>query len=125
MSVRLRLVSLLFVVISFGAPAAGRDKISIRVSPTVSFAPAYLVVRASVPPSDENRSIEIVAESAEFYRSSQVPLDGARAPQTTQFEFRSLPGGDYNVLAVLRGAGGREIAWTTSRVNVVAAEGRR
>ena len=49
----------------------------------------------------DNRAVEIVAESADFYRSSQIQLEGDKAPRTTNFEFRSLPPGTYEVRALL------------------------
>jgi hypothetical protein len=92
-----------------------------RVSPSVAFAPANLVVKTMVESNQENRSIEIIAESEEFYRSSEVELDGDRAPRTTIFQFRSLPSGSYRVRAVLRGAGGHEIAYSQVSLSVVSS----
>jgi hypothetical protein len=102
------------------APLGGGEKLAIRVSPSVAFAPANLVVQTMVSSSKDNRSIEIIAESDEFYRSSEVPLDGDRAPRTTVFRFRSLPTGAYQVRAVLRGEGGKELAWTQGSMSVFA-----
>ena len=70
-------------------------------------------------PKDENRSIEIIAESEEFYRSSEVPLDGDRAPRTSLLEFRGLPAGAYQVRAILKGVSGKELAWTNAHLNIV------
>src|SRR5262245_55624923 len=95
------------------------DRLAMRVSPSVSFAPANLIVQATVQADSANRAIEIIAESDQFYRSSEMPLDGDRAPRTTRFEFKSLPGGLYEVRAVLRGAGGHELASVESQVKVV------
>ena len=55
----------------------------------------------------DNRAVEIIAESADFYRSSEIQLEGDKAPRTTNFEFRSLPPGTYEVRALLIGTGGR------------------
>src|SRR5262249_12634924 len=80
------------------ASAVGADDpLALRVSPAVSFAPANLIVRATVEANADNRSMEVVAESADFYRSSAIELDGDRAPRTRMFEFRSLPPGVYEV----------------------------
>ena len=95
----------------------------IRLSPSVAFAPANLVVKAIVEANKDNRSIEIVAESEDFYRSSEVSLDGERAPRTNLVQFRSLPTGAYLVRAVLRGAGGREIAYSEMNMSVVGGQG--
>ena len=100
-------------------PAHAADRVSIRVSPSVAFAPANLFVRATVDVNAENRSLEIIAESADFYRSSEITLDGDRAPRVTLMQFKSLPGGSYQVRAVLRGPAGREIAKIGTEVNIV------
>jgi hypothetical protein len=109
-------------IVTAAAPIRANDRLALRVSPTVSFAPANLVVRATVEANAENRSIEVVAESEDFYRSSQKPLEGTRAPRTTQFEFRSLPTGSYQVRAILRGVSGKEIASTLEQINVVGTD---
>lgn len=90
-----------------------------RVSPSVAFAPAHLNVRTTIKANTENRAIEIIAESEDFYRSSETQLDGDRAPRVKVLQFRSLPSGAYLVRAVLKGQGGQEIAYVQSHVNVV------
>lgn len=102
------------------APLGARDRLTIRVSPAIAFAPANLVIRAMVATDTENRAIEITADSNEFYRSSEVQLDGDRAPRTTIFEFRSVPGGTYEVRAVLKGRRGQQLAVTGTSVEVVS-----
>ena len=104
-------------LIAYGLDA--NDRLALRVSPAVAFAPANLSVRATIEADAANRSIEIVAESAEFYRSSEIQLDGDSAPRTTTFQFRSLPTGEYAVRGILRGQGGREITTVETRVNIV------
>jgi hypothetical protein len=107
-----------WVILMSGAVGAD-DQLAIRVSPSVAFAPANLNVRATIAADPANRSIEIIAESPEFYRSSAIELDGEAAPKTTLFLFRSLPTGEYSVRAVLRGQGGRELASVERKVNIV------
>jgi hypothetical protein len=63
--------------------------------------------------------MEVIAESGEFYRSSAIQLEGDRAPRTATFEFRSLPSGEYAVIAVVIGADGRRRAVARSRVHVM------
>lgn len=106
------------MILCSGALGAN-ERLAIRVSPSVAFAPANLVVRTTVEPDPQNRSIEIIAESPEFYRSSEMQLDGERAPRTTMFQFRSLPSGEYMVRAILKGQGGHELASVDRQVNVV------
>jgi len=117
-----RAVILGAAIASAAAPTRATDRLALRVSPVVSFAPANLVVRATVEANAENRSIEVVAESEDFYRSSEMPLEGDRAPRTTRFEFRSLPTGSYQVRATLRGVSGKEIASTQEQINVVGTD---
>jgi hypothetical protein len=96
------------------------ERLAIRVSPAVSFAPANLVVRVMVATDADNRGMEIIAESQEFYRSSEIQLDGDRAPRTTTFEFRSLPPGAYEVTATLLGPGGQERACVHQQVAIIS-----
>jgi len=106
-------------VVLSSASFEANDRLSIKVTPSVSFAPANLIVQTTVTADNANRSIEIVAESEQFYRSSEIQLDGDRAPHTTRFEFKSLPSGQYDVRAVLKGVGDKELATVQSHVNVV------
>ena len=82
-------------------PMGAGERITVKVSPAVAFAPANLVVRTMIEADQDNRAVEIVAESADFYRSSEIQLEGDKAPRTTKFEFRSLPPGTYEVRALL------------------------
>jgi hypothetical protein len=94
------------VLSAFTLRSDARERLTIRVAPVAAFAPADLVVRTTIEADTENRAIEVVAESSEFYRSSLMPLDGDKAPRTTLLEFRSLPPGAYRVSATLFGPSG-------------------
>jgi hypothetical protein len=97
------------------------ERISIKASPAVAFAPANLIVRTIIEADADNRAVEIVAESADFYRSSEMQLAGDKAPRTSQFVFRSLPPGTYDVRATLLGSGGQQRALARQQVNVIAS----
>ncbi len=101
------------------------ERLAIAVSPRQSFAPASLAVRVHVAPDVANRALEVVAESAEYYRSSRIQLDGDDAPATSLLEFRSLPGGDYDVRAVLIDNTGRQRASAREHVIVLSSSGDR
>ena len=106
--------------------AAGANQpLTIKVTPAMSFAPANLVIRTSVDPDADNRSLEVVAESDDFYRSSAVTLDGDHAPKTTQFEFHSLPPGVYEVSVVVTGADGKKRAISRAQATVVESGAAR
>jgi hypothetical protein len=115
---------LIGILMLTGTLRAGADeKLTLTVSPAVAFAPATLVVRAHIGSDSRNRAVEIVAESPEFYRSSEVQLDGDNAPVTNTFEFRSLPSGTYEIKATLIDSGGQPRASARSSVNIIASGG--
>ena len=102
-------------------PVGAGERMTMKVSPAIAFAPANLVVRTTIEADAGNRAIEIVAESPDFYRSSEIQLEGDKAARTTTFEFRSLPSGTYEVRAKLLGADGQARAAVRQQVNVIAS----
>lgn len=88
-------------LLSVGSGDAHENRLRIDVSPRVSAAPAAVRVRAFVTPDAANRSLEIIADSDEFYRRSLIQLDGASAAFVTEMVFKNLPGGDYQVSVAL------------------------
>lgn len=84
------------------------EKLMLRVTPNVSAAPSTVVVKATVTRNADNRWLHIEAESGAFYRSSDVQLDGDKAPLITEVRLTNLPGGEYTVRAVLRNNLGEE-----------------
>ncbi len=114
----------LVIILAASSAVAANQRLAIRVSPSVAFAPANLVVRTQVEADHANRAIEVTAESPDFFRSSENQLDGEDAPRTSIFEFRSLPSGTYTVRVVLKGVGGSELAVEQAAVRVVDSEGR-
>ena len=103
------------------APMGAGERITLKVSPAVAFAPANLVVRATILADPDNRAVQVVAESADFYRSSEVQLEGDKAARTNMFEFRSLPPGTYQVSANLMGADGGSRGLSRQQINVIAS----
>jgi hypothetical protein len=121
MKIRAAFVGILMLTVTIPLGAGERERLTMRVSPAVSFAPANLIVRAMIETDPQNRFMEIVAESPDFYRSSQIQLDGENAPRTSTFEFRSLPCGTYEVKAILLGVDGQQRASARQQVNVIAS----
>jgi hypothetical protein len=122
MKVRAALLGMLMITAT--RPLGAGEKITMKVSPAVAFAPANLIVRAMVIADADNRAVEIVAQSEDFYRSSMIQLDGENAARTSQFEFRSLPPGTYEVRANLYGSNGTPRASIRQQVNVIASGSR-
>src|SRR4051812_44433974 len=88
------------VLLLAGGPFSARDQLSIRVSPMVAFHPADILVHTFVERDTVNREIQVTADSADFFSSSSVQLDGDDAPRSKEFRFRDLPAGNYSVVAV-------------------------
>jgi hypothetical protein len=100
-------------------PCQAEDRLSVTVSPNVGFSPMDVRIKVRIEPNGENRALEIVAESPEFFRSSEQPLNGVAAPRVTAIEFRNLPAGDYLVTTTLRAAN-KTVAIVRRMFSVVA-----
>lgn len=119
MKVKAALLGILMVTATL--PLGAGEKMTMKVSPAVAFAPANLIVRAMILADPDNRAMEIVAESEDFYRSSTIQLEGEHAARTSMFEFRNLPPGTYEVRANLIGANGQQRATIRQQINVIAS----
>jgi hypothetical protein len=104
---------------------AAAAPLTMTVAPYMAFAPADLRVRVGVPRSPQNRSLLIVAESDQFFRSSEMPLDGEGAPRTIVVQFHSLPDGVYSVLGETRDQDGRTLSAVRQEVRVLSMAGSR
>ena len=100
------------------------NRLTLRVTPTVTSAPAEVVVTATVERNADNRALEIAAESDDFFRSSLVTLEGDQAPRTTQLHLRNLPGGEYVVMVVLHGSHGERTIERRTLIVVPSVSGR-
>jgi len=121
MTARIALFGLLMATTTL--PLGAGEPITMRVSPAVAFAPANLIVRATIEADSENRAVVVTADSADFYRASEMQPNGEQAPRTNTFEFRSLPPGSYEVRAILIGSSGRPRGTVRQQVNVIASGG--
>jgi hypothetical protein len=92
----------LAILIAATAGQAATEKLALRVTPNVSNAPSTVTIKATVTPNPANRILLIEADSGSFYRSSEVQLEGDRAPLVTELSLKDLPSGEYTVAAELR-----------------------
>jgi hypothetical protein len=104
--------------------AAG-DPVSLQVNPSVSLAPATLGIRVRVAPESDNRALEIVVDSDEFYRLSRIQLDGDRAPSVNTLRLESVPAGGYDVTASVIGVDGGRRALARAHVEVMSPSAGR
>jgi hypothetical protein len=119
MTIRLAvLVALTLGTLGAATGGAAEKRLRIDVAPRFSQAPGAFRVRAIVAPEQRNRSLEVVADSSNYYRSSTIALDGANAAAITEMFLENLPSGTYQVTVTLTDAGGnrtsdsREVAVT-------------
>jgi hypothetical protein len=116
----MRVPLVLSTILALTAMSAGAgEQLRLAVSPAQSFAPTNLRIQVRMVRHAENRTLTIAAESEDFYRSSQIPLEGEHAPATIMFEFPGLPGGDYVVFGVLTDSVGRQRAIAEQHVTVI------
>lgn len=104
-------------------PINANNPLTMVVSPVRSFAPMNLTIRVQVEPDADNRALEVVTESGDYYRSSRIQLDGAEAPRTISLEIRNLPSGDYEVRGALINSAGRERTVVRKQIEVLASGG--
>ena len=100
----------------------GHELLKLQISPLVAPAPAFVSVRTFVDASDDNRGLEVIAESPDFARRSAIELNGRQSPTVNVFDFANLPAGRYDVSAVLIGASGVR-AMTTRTVLIMPSPG--
>ena len=79
------------VIVLTVLPVDGEGPLRVAVTPIHSFAPATVTIRARIEPSAENRMLAIVADGDDFYRSSEIQLDGVHAPKIVELRFSNLP----------------------------------
>jgi hypothetical protein len=111
------LAALCWCALSGSHGLQSRELLKVQISPLVAAAPAFITVRTFVDASDDNRELEVVAESPDFARRSSIELNGRRSPAVNIFDFANLPAGRYDVSAVLMGTNG--VRATTSRTVLI------
>ena len=85
------------------------QQVRVRVSPQNSMAPADVVVYVTVERSADNRLLRVSAESEDFFRSSEVSLEGEGSARISILRFRELPSGEYDVKADVIGSTGQRL----------------
>jgi hypothetical protein len=108
MKTRLTLAALTIIGMLSASTTDASEKLTLRVTPNVSSAPSTVIVKATVARNSDNRWLLIEADSGAFFRSSEIQLDGERAPLVTEIRLPNLPGGEYTVVAILRNSMGEQ-----------------
>jgi hypothetical protein len=106
------------------SPLGAGERLTMRVAPVLALAPATLVIDAVAERDPANRALQIQVESAEYYRSSLVQLEGDQAARTTTIRYENVPGGTYEVRVVLLGSNGQQRAATARPVELFSIADR-
>ena len=85
------------------ASLLSEEAVSLELDQTIMQAPAILRMTVTVLRRDVNRSVRIEADSAAYFRSSQIPLNGANAPSRYRIVYTDVPEGQYKIRVELRG----------------------
>jgi hypothetical protein len=107
-------------LLTIAFPVDAGESITIAVSPRQSIGPTNLTVRLRVEPRADNRALEIVADSGDFYRSSMIQLDGERAARTVFVEFRGVPSGEYQVSGAVYDSVGHRVGLARQQAFVLS-----
>jgi len=120
----MKIASTVLFLLTAALPLNATERLALRVSPMVSFAPAFVRIEAMIERDDNNRLLTVIAESTDFYRSSEISLNGANSPRVNVFNFRELPTGTYQVTGILLDRLGHRSA-ATKVVRVAPSAGAR
>ena len=82
------------------------DDLSLIVPRRIVPAPGYLRSVIRVTPSAENRALRVEIDSDDYFRSSEIQLDGASAPMSHFIDWKQMPPGMYAITATLIGSEG-------------------
>jgi hypothetical protein len=87
-------------------PPNDRQKLTVRVTPLVRLIRGDARGMVIVPRHAENRLLRVILESEDYYRLSELPLEGEDAPLTHPLYWRDLPPGSYCVTVQVYGTTG-------------------
>jgi hypothetical protein len=78
----------------------------LRLAAHVVSAPADFSGLVRVTPNADYRLLRVVLDSDNFYRSSDIQLEGERSPRNHFLWWRSLPAGTYRIVVTVFGTQG-------------------
>jgi hypothetical protein len=110
--------------ITFDAlPGTANGILEIRLRGHYYAEPATVRITVAVEPGAENRALLVEADSATYFRSSAVTLDGEKEKRLHTVEFKNLPAGSYILRAQVRSA--EDVLATATQDLVVTGTGGR
>jgi len=88
-------------------PPREEPMLQLRLTRKYTFSPGYVQSLIRVVPHPDNRLLRVTIDSADFYRSSDIELDGADAARSHFFNWTSLPAGHYDIVVTVFGSEGQ------------------
>ena len=83
-----------------------KSPVTVRVSPAFAIEGSPVQAMVRVVPNSDNRLLRIMVDSENYFRSSDVELNGDDAATTHYLALNSLPAGEYSFFAVVYGTHG-------------------
>ena len=99
---RASVVLFVVVVLVAAAPLAGDGSARIRASPRMAGSPATVSVTVTVERRERNRALTVTIDSGDYYRSSELPLEGDKAPRSHSIRYVGLPANEYQIVGAVR-----------------------
>ncbi len=94
------------VILALGALAsplsAAKSPVEIRMRGYFFAAPATISLIVAVEPHESNRALVVEADGDDYYRSSEIELEGEKDKRFHMIQFKSLPAGNYVLRAQVR-----------------------
>jgi hypothetical protein len=82
------------------------DELTLRMTPRFVSAPGYLRSLIRVAPNAANRVLRVEIDSAGYYRSSDIQLEGASAAMSHFVDWKAVPAGKYDLVVSVIGPSG-------------------
>ena len=99
------------ILVGAAVPSNATDRVAIRLNGYYFFEPATVRLVVTVEPDKANRLLRIQADGDQFFRSTELSLEGLAEKRIHTVEFKNLPAGSYAVRAeVLSASGVRAMA---------------
>ncbi len=105
------------------AASPAEPTLQLRLTKKYTFSPGYVQSVIRVSPHPDNRLLRVTLDSADYYRSSDIELDGAEAATSHFLNWASLPAGHYDIVVTLFGPQGPR-GQSTDVLDVIGMPGR-
>jgi hypothetical protein len=89
-----------------GAARTAEPELEIQLRPRGASTQGFVRSLVRVLPHPENRLLRLEIDSEDYYRSSDIQLEGANAARNHSMDWSGLPAGTYKIVATVFGPDG-------------------